>query len=76
MVSRSHVCQFNYARVFVIFLKYLIQPIQIYFSRYYYADYDKTREKVKNMIRDKEWNTDEFSEIKQDLLKKLMINNS
>ncbi|PKY25101.1 hypothetical protein RhiirB3_439902 [Rhizophagus irregularis] len=40
---------------------------------YYYANVDKTREKIKEMINEGEWNTNEFSELKQKLLKELNI---
>ncbi|GES83324.1 hypothetical protein GLOIN_2v1874127 [Rhizophagus clarus] len=40
---------------------------------YYYADVDKAREEVKKLIRNGQWDTDEFPELRQDLLKKLNI---
>ncbi|GET00431.1 hypothetical protein GLOIN_2v1537213 [Rhizophagus clarus] len=40
---------------------------------YYYADVDKTRQKVKEMIKEGEWNINEFSELKLELLKVLGI---
>ncbi|PKK76704.1 hypothetical protein RhiirC2_844957 [Rhizophagus irregularis] len=40
---------------------------------YYYADADKVRQKIKEMINEGEWNTGEFSELKQDLLNRLNI---
>ncbi|PKY21454.1 hypothetical protein RhiirB3_470328 [Rhizophagus irregularis] len=40
---------------------------------YYYANVDKTREKIKEMMKNDEWNTDEFTELKQALLEKLNI---
>lgn len=43
------------------------------FLRYYYANVDKTREKIKEMMKNDEWNTDEFTELKQALLEKLNI---
>ncbi|GBC30372.2 hypothetical protein GLOIN_2v1794049 [Rhizophagus irregularis DAOM 181602=DAOM 197198] len=43
------------------------------FAIYYYANVDKTREKIKEMINEGEWNTNEFSELKQKLLKELNI---
>ncbi|CAB4436510.1 unnamed protein product [Rhizophagus irregularis] len=43
---------------------------------YYYANVDKTREKVKQMISNGEWNTDGFPELKQELLNKLNIQNN
>lgn len=45
----------------------------ILFIRYYHADINMTRKKIKEMIRNGEWNTDEFSEIKQGLLEALKI---
>jgi hypothetical protein len=47
--------------------------MQIYLLRYYYADVDKTRQKIKEMIKEREWNTDEFPELKQKLLDELKI---
>ncbi|GBB85295.1 hypothetical protein RclHR1_11860002 [Rhizophagus clarus] len=41
---------------------------------HYYADVDKTREKVIEMMSKGEWNTKEFSKLKEDLLIKLNIN--
>ena len=46
-----------------------------YFTRYYYANVDETRRKIKELIKEGEWNSDEFSEIKQILLNKLNIQN-
>ncbi|GES86118.1 hypothetical protein GLOIN_2v1874127 [Rhizophagus clarus] len=40
---------------------------------HYYADVDKTREMVKEMISKGEWNTKEFPKLKEDLLDKLNI---
>ncbi|CAB4442522.1 unnamed protein product [Rhizophagus irregularis] len=40
---------------------------------YYYADVDKVRQKIKEMIKESEWNTDEFLELKKNLLDKLNI---
>ncbi|PKY57911.1 hypothetical protein RhiirA4_549853 [Rhizophagus irregularis] len=40
---------------------------------YYYADVYKVRQKIKEMINEGEWNTGEFSELKQDLLNKINI---
>ncbi|CAB4429193.1 unnamed protein product [Rhizophagus irregularis] len=42
---------------------------------YYYANVDIAREKVKEMIREGEWNIDEFSEMKHNLLKNLNVKN-
>lgn len=41
--------------------------------RYYFANVDKTREKIKEMINGGEWKTDYFPEMKQELLDKLNI---
>ncbi|GET00512.1 hypothetical protein GLOIN_2v823409 [Rhizophagus clarus] len=41
---------------------------------YYYANTDETREKIQEMMDNKEWDNNEFTELKQDLLKKLNIN--
>jgi hypothetical protein len=49
---------------------------KLIYSRYYYANVDKTREKVKQMISNGEWNTDGFPELKQELLNKLNIQNN
>ncbi|PKC71611.1 hypothetical protein RhiirA1_438775 [Rhizophagus irregularis] len=43
---------------------------------YYYADVDKTREEVKRLIKDGQWDTNEFPEMKKDLFKKLNIKNN
>ncbi|CAB4438000.1 unnamed protein product [Rhizophagus irregularis] len=40
---------------------------------YYFANVDKTREKIKEMINNDEWKTDYFPEMKQELLNKLNI---
>ncbi|GES97115.1 hypothetical protein GLOIN_2v1768207 [Rhizophagus clarus] len=40
---------------------------------YYYADVDEIRKKVKEMINEGEWNTNELLELKRDLLDKLHI---
>ncbi|CAG8466075.1 467_t:CDS:10 [Funneliformis caledonium] len=40
---------------------------------YYHADADETRRKIKELIKDGEWNSDKFSEMKQKLLNKLRI---
>ena len=46
------------------------------FSRYYNADVDKTRESIKEMMKEEgEWNTDEFPDMKQGLLDQLNIKN-
>ncbi|CAB4404472.1 unnamed protein product [Rhizophagus irregularis] len=38
---------------------------------YYYANVDKTREKVKEMMDNGEWDSNEFTELKKALLEKL-----
>ncbi|GBB85856.1 hypothetical protein RclHR1_01230019 [Rhizophagus clarus] len=40
---------------------------------YYYANNDKTRKKIKEMMDNKEWDTNEFAELKQYLLKGLNV---
>ena len=45
----------------------------ILFIRYYHANVDETRRKIKELIKEGEWNFDEFSEMKQNLLNKLNI---
>ena len=47
--------------------------MQNLFVRYYYASLDKTRNKVYEIIEEKAWNDDEFSDRKQALLKALNI---
>ncbi len=44
-----------------------------YFTRYYYANVDETRRKIKDLIKEDEWNTDKFPEMKQLLSNKLGI---
>ncbi|PKC65312.1 hypothetical protein RhiirA1_461216 [Rhizophagus irregularis] len=46
---------------------------RIYFSRYYYADVDKTRIEIKRSIEVGEWDTKEFTEMRKNLLKLLEI---
>ncbi|RGB43148.1 hypothetical protein C1646_750211 [Rhizophagus diaphanus] len=56
------------------FIYWHIKDVAIHgFLKYYYANIDKTREKVKEMIREREWNINEFPEQKKDLLNKLNI---
>ncbi|CAB4397997.1 unnamed protein product [Rhizophagus irregularis] len=43
---------------------------------YYYANVDKTREEVKRLIKDGQWDTNKFSEMKKDLFNKLNIKNN
>ncbi|CAB4398735.1 unnamed protein product [Rhizophagus irregularis] len=42
---------------------------------YYYADIREVREKIKQMFDNKEWDSDKFPEMKQNLLKILNIKN-
>lgn len=60
----------------------LIFPSFFYFTnihnfnlRYYYADVNYTRKMVNKIISKGEWKVGEFSEMKQDLLNKLRIEN-
>ncbi|RIA94897.1 hypothetical protein C1645_803303 [Glomus cerebriforme] len=43
---------------------------------YYYANADKTREEIKKLINENQWNTNEFPELKNDLLKKFNIHHN
>ncbi|GBB98779.1 hypothetical protein RclHR1_03320005 [Rhizophagus clarus] len=43
---------------------------------YYYADADKARQKINEFINKGEWNTDKFSELRQELLNELKIPNN
>src|ERR1044072_800604 len=62
-----------YVDYLLIFKKSLFFFTNINLSfRYYYADIDITREKIKQMIDDKKWNN-KFPEMKQNLLKILNI---
>ncbi|GBC06378.1 hypothetical protein RclHR1_00680022 [Rhizophagus clarus] len=40
---------------------------------YYYADVDKTRQKIKEMLEEKEWYTSNFPEIRKSLMRELNI---
>ncbi|POG70646.1 hypothetical protein GLOIN_2v1614462, partial [Rhizophagus irregularis DAOM 181602=DAOM 197198] len=40
---------------------------------HYYADADKTREEIQRLIKEGEWDTKEFTEMRNDLLKVLKI---
>ncbi|PKC67994.1 hypothetical protein RhiirA1_417430 [Rhizophagus irregularis] len=40
---------------------------------HYYADVDKTRIEIKRLIKDGEWDTKEFTEMREKLLKELQI---
>ncbi|PKY55051.1 hypothetical protein RhiirA4_474249 [Rhizophagus irregularis] len=42
---------------------------------YYYANVDKTREKIKELIKNDEWESKNLQELKEKLLKKLIIEN-
>ncbi|RIA78694.1 hypothetical protein C1645_842583, partial [Glomus cerebriforme] len=63
-------------------VSYLIQKAEILaeielfylLPLYYYADIDKTQRRVKELINEDEWKTEEFPEMKQNLLKILNIN--
>jgi hypothetical protein len=63
--------------VILLFLKkynaMILLIIQIYFSRYYYADVDKTRVEIKRLIKKYEWDTKEFTEMRKILFKVLQI---
>jgi len=54
-------------------LKRFLNSFFYYFTRYYRADVDETRRKIKGLIKKGDWNSDEFSRLKQKLLKKLNI---
>jgi hypothetical protein len=55
--------------LFTINFKFVVN----YFTRYYHADVGETYRKVKELIKEGDWNFDEFSELKYKLLKKLNI---
>ncbi|PKK61438.1 hypothetical protein RhiirC2_760710, partial [Rhizophagus irregularis] len=40
---------------------------------HYYADVDKTRIEIKRLIKEGEWDTKEFTELREDLFEKLQI---
>ncbi|CAB4373238.1 unnamed protein product [Rhizophagus irregularis] len=42
---------------------------------YYYANVDKTREKIKELIKNDEWESKNLQELKKNLLEKLIIEN-
>ncbi|PKK59541.1 hypothetical protein RhiirC2_794699 [Rhizophagus irregularis] len=53
---------------------YHIRDVRIHgFLKYYYANADKTRKKIKEMIDKNEWYTNDFPELKQELLNKFNI---
>ncbi|GBC42537.2 hypothetical protein GLOIN_2v1844106 [Rhizophagus irregularis DAOM 181602=DAOM 197198] len=54
---------------------YIIQLPNENTNIYYYANVDKTREEIKKLISDGQWDADVFSEMREDLLKKLNIQN-
>ncbi|GET53619.1 hypothetical protein GLOIN_2v1561207 [Rhizophagus irregularis DAOM 181602=DAOM 197198] len=43
---------------------------------HYYADVDKTRREVERFIKNGEWDTKEFTEMREKLLKELQINHN
>ncbi|PKY29885.1 hypothetical protein RhiirB3_446701 [Rhizophagus irregularis] len=47
--------------------------IRIYFSRHYYADVDKARVEIKRLIKEGEWDTKEFTEMRKILFKALQV---
>ena len=47
--------------------------IQIYFSRHYYADADKTRIEIERLIKEGEWDNKEFIKMQEKLLEQLQI---
>jgi hypothetical protein len=47
--------------------------IRFYYSRHYYADTDKTREEIKRLIKEGEWDTKEFTEMRKNLFEVLRI---
>ncbi|PKC62888.1 hypothetical protein RhiirA1_423379, partial [Rhizophagus irregularis] len=57
-------------------ISYLIQKAeQTWFPEviHYYADIDKTRREVERLIKEGEWDTKEFAEMREKLLKELQI---
>ncbi|CAB4419467.1 unnamed protein product [Rhizophagus irregularis] len=59
------------------FIYYHIKDVGVHgFLKYYYADADKVRQEIKEMLSKGEWNTDEFGELKQDLLNQLKIHHN
>ncbi len=60
--------------MFLIFDFFLFKILIIYyFTRNYHANVDETRRKIKELIKENEWDSDEFPELKQNLLNKLNI---
>ncbi|EXX52617.1 hypothetical protein RirG_251450 [Rhizophagus irregularis DAOM 197198w] len=43
------------------------------FLKHYYADIDKTRREVERLIKEGKWDTKEFAEMREKLLKELQI---
>jgi|SRR6266540_4313226 len=54
----------------VFYSKFLIF---FHFTRYYHAIVDEMRKKIKELIKEGNWNSDELSRLKHKLLKKLNI---
>jgi len=46
-----------------------------YYIRYYHANVDEVHKKIKELTKEGEWSSDEFSEMKQNLLNKLNMLN-
>src|SRR5688572_27389402 len=47
--------------------------IHYHFTRYYYANVDETRRKIKELTKEGEWDSDEFPAMKQTLLNRLNV---
>jgi hypothetical protein len=58
---------------FKVIFKYLFYLHINLFLRYYHANVDETRKKVREMIDNRDWKTNEFPDMKIKLLKKLNI---
>ncbi|CAI2195826.1 2290_t:CDS:2, partial [Funneliformis geosporum] len=57
-------------------VSYLVQKAKLYFiilTRYYHANVEETRREIKNLIKEKEFKTDKFSDLKKNLLKQIKI---
>lgn len=52
---------------------YLLLYANLFSLRYYYANVDETRREIEKLIRKDEWKTNDFPEMKEELLKKLQI---
>jgi hypothetical protein len=71
MVPRSSVCNIF---LFYIFLNFLLINIKKFnILRYYYANVDKTREEVNDLINSGKWDTNKFSKSKEILMKHISI---